>query len=443
MNNHTATILPNISKLVSPKFCKAMALKTNFVKRTTNRLNGYEFVKAMILGNGNDTLLTYKKRICHFNPKGKMSLPGLAQKINQLSAEELMFQVLTKCLMNLYEKVDSKIKNISRILIQDSTCIPLNKKLGSLYAGSGGHHKTAGVKLDCIYDFTNEAILDVQHHARTVSDAKNECTIFKYLQPNDLVLRDLGYFLIESFKKIEEQNAFYVSRLKGEVLVFLHTEDKKPLTFIEFLKKKLRKKTFLDCTAYIGKSKQKVRLIVNKLPDYVLNQRLRRAHRNAQVARTTLTDSKRAFLSYTILITNLPPEMASPEEILMLYRIRWRIELVFKEWKSQICIGNITGTNIHRIRCLIYARICLVLIINKLTSYISKMVFTLYERELSVKKALDVLLEKENLLKLFKKNGIKKILKNMFEEDTCDLLKGKRKKRKTILNTLNSSKLVA
>ncbi len=71
------------------------------------------------------------------------------------------------------------------------------------------------------------------------------------------------------------------------------------------------------------------------------------------------------------------------------------------------------------------------------------MVFTLYERELSVKKALDVLLEKENLLKLFKKNGIKKILKNMFEEDTCDLLKGKRKKRKTILNTLNSSKLVA
>lgn len=443
MKNHTDIIIPNISKIVSPQFCKKMALKTGFVKRSTNRLNGYEFVKTMILGTGNDTLLTYKKRIVHFNPDGKLSLPGLAQKINQPAAEDLMFQVLTKCLMSLYEKVNSNIKNISRILIQDSTCLPLNKELEATYAGSGGHHKTAGIKFDCIYDYTNESILHVEHHARTVADAKNGNAIFKHLQPNDLVLRDLGYFIIESFKKIEDQNAFYVSRLKGEVLVYLRAEDEKPLTFIEFLKKKLRKKSFLDCTAYIGKCKQKIRLIVNKLPDCIVSERLRRGHREAQVQRTTLSDSKKAFLSYTILVTNLPPEMASPEEILMLYGIRWRIELVFKEWKSQICISNITGTNIHRIRCLIYSRLCLLLIMNKLTSYMSKKFLDLNGRELSIKKALDYLLESENLLKLFLKKGIRKILEKTFIEDSRDFLKGKRKKRKTTLEKLMSSKLVA
>lgn len=443
MKNHTDITIPNINKIVSPQFCKKMALKTGFIKRSTNRLNGYEFVKAMILGSGNDTLRTYKKRIAHFNPDVKLSLPGLAQKINQTSAEDLMFQVLTKCLMSLYEKVDSKIKNISRILIQDSTCIPLNKKLAAIYSGSGGHHKTAGIKLDCIYDYTNESILYVEHHARTVADAKNEHTIFKHIQPNDLILRDLGYFIIESFKKIEEQNAFYVSRLKGEVLVYLKPEDEKPLTFIDFLKKKLRRKKFLDCIAYIGKCKQKVRLIVNKLPDYIVNQRLRRAYREAEVGRTTLSDSKKAFLSYTVFITNLPPEMASPADILMLYGIRWRIELVFKEWKSQICIGNITGTNIHRIRCLIYARLCLLLIINKLTSYMSKKFLELNGRELSIKKALDDLLEKGNIEKLFLKKGVLKILKKIFTEDSKDLLKGKRRKRKTTLELLNNSKLVA
>ena len=135
--------------------------------------------------------------------------------------------------------------------------------------------------------------------------------------------------------------------------------------------------------------------------------------------------------------------MATAKEILMLYGIRWRIELVFKEWKSQICIGNITGTNIHRIRCLIYARLCLLLLINKLTSFMSSKFLDLYGRELSIKKALDNLLEKENIQKLFLKKGIKKILEKIFSEDPHDFLKGKRKTRKTTLEKLNNSKLVA
>lgn len=443
MKNHTDAIIPNINKLVSPQFCKKMAIKTGFVRRSTNRLNGYEFVKSMILGTESDTLLKCKKRIVHFNPNGNLSLPGLAQKINQPSSENLMLQVLLKCLTGLYEKTSLKLKKIARILIQDSTCLPLNKALASIYSGSGGHHNNSGVKIDCIYDYTNEAILDMHHHARTVSDAKNGYAILKHLEANDLVLRDLGYFNIEELKAIDEKQAFFVTRLKGEVLVYLNLEDKTPLTFIEFLKKKLRNRNFFDCIAYIGKNKQRVRLVVNKVPEEVINQRLRRANRDAQVRRRSLSDSKRAFLSYTILVTNMPLEIASPEDVLMLYGIRWRIELVFKEWKSQIRIGNITGTNIHRIRCLIYARLCLLLIINKLTSYMIKMALDLYGRELSVKKVLDVLIE-ENLMRVFLKKRMARVLEKMLSKNNHrELLKGKRKKRKTTLEILQNSKLVA
>jgi Transposase DDE domain len=443
MKNHTDTRLPNISKIVSPEFCKKAAFKTGFIKRCTSRLNGYEFVKAMILGTGKDTLLHYKKRIKEFNSKTDLSIPALAQRINQMPAEKLMFEVLTKCLTNLYEKVDSKVKNISRILIQDSTCIPLNKQLANIYSGSGGHHKNAGIKIDCIYDYFNEAILDVQHHARIASDAKNGEAIFKHLEANDLVLRDLGYFKISEFKKIEEKNAFYVSRLKSEITIYEHFEDDKPISFIKFLKKKLQKNEFLDCVVYIGHNKQKVRLIVNKLPDDVINKKLRKAHRDAQVRRTTLSDSKKAFLSYTILITNLPLEMALPSDILLLYRIRWRIELVFKEWKSQIRIGNITGTNIHRIRCLIYARLCLLLIINKLISYTSNEFFSLYSREICLKRVLDFLLETTNMLKLFNSKSVRKILNEILKINHKDYLKEKRKKRKTTLESVINSYLAA
>lgn len=443
MKNHTCANIPEINKIVPPKFCKKMALDTGFVKRSTNRLCGYEFVKAMIMGSQNDSLLTYKRRIKRFNSKGELSPSGLAQRINQQSAEDLMFGILTKCLTNLYEKGTYKLKNISRILIQDSTCIPLNKKLADIYAGSGGHHKTSGIKIDCIYDYTNEAILNMQHHARTVPDAKNSYAIFKHLEPNDLILRDLGYFKIEDLKIINDNNAYFVSKLKAEVLIYLRIEDDEPLTFIQFLKKKLRNNTFLDCNVYIGKNKAKMRLIVNKVPEEVRNIKLRKAKRDAQVRRTNLSDSKRAFLSYTILVTNLTEEMASASEILMLYRIRWRIELVFKEWKSQINIGNISGTNIHRIRCLIYSRLCLLLIMNKITSYLSNLVLNSYDKELSVKKALDILLEDGNLLNLFLRKNSKKILEKIIFENLNELLKSKNKKRKTTREMLKNSNLAA
>lgn len=432
IENHTSTIIPEINKIVSPDFCKKLAKSTGFVKRSTSRLKGDEFVKVMILGQGDDSLLTYTRRIKKLSPKTKISLVGLAQRINRESSEILMYEVMVKCLVNSYEKGINKIEGISRILIQDSTCIALNKKLGNIYAGSGGHHKTAGVKIDCIYDYTNENILSSNHYARTVSDTKNSKEIFKHIKTNDLIIRDLGYFIIDDLETIEKCNAFFLSRLKINVKVYLRFKDKEPLDLIQFLKKKLKNQNTLDCTAYIGVNKLKIRLVVAKLPEEVVNERLRKANRSAQVARKPLSDEKKAFLKYSIFITNLPDNIASLTDILNLYRIRWRIELLFKEWKSQIHIENILGTNIHRIRCLIYGRICLVLILNKIISYLSYMCLKLYQRELCVKRVLDILIKDGVLIELFTSKNTQKKLKEILEgDDLSVLLKNKRKNRKT------------
>ena len=97
-----------------------------------------------------------------------------------------MYSILVKCLSNVYERRITKLKNLSRILIEDSTCLSLNKQLADIYSGSGGHAKTAGIKIDCIYDYTNENILDAEHCARTVTDTQNGSRIFKFLRPNEV-----------------------------------------------------------------------------------------------------------------------------------------------------------------------------------------------------------------------------------------------------------------
>jgi hypothetical protein len=49
------------------------------------------------------------------------------------------------------------------------------------------------------------------------------------LKKDNLILRDFEYYLLDSMKKIEEINAYYVSRFKVDVNVYESKESKKTL----------------------------------------------------------------------------------------------------------------------------------------------------------------------------------------------------------------------
>lgn len=439
MKNHTSQTLNEIRKIVTPNLCKKLSIQTKFVKRCTSRLNGYEFINAMILGGEDDSLTTYNRRILEFNPKAKLSSSALCQRINTKHAEELMLNIFINCLKSKYEQLNiNNIPNISRILIQDSTNIPLNAKLAALYKGSGGHKKTAGVKIDCIYDYTNENILHLKQTSRTTNDVLNAPEIYKFLKENDLIIRDLGYFKIGEFVKIEESNAYYTSRLKSDVKIYLNESDKKALSISEFLAKKLKNRNYLNEEIYIGANKFKTKIIIYKLPDDIVKEKLRKANRDAKVRRRALTKEKKALLSYTILITNIPETIVSMDKILQFYKIRWSIELRFKEWKSQIGIKGIEGSNIHRIRCLIYGRLCLLLLLNKYLSYLSHRCLEVYEMEISRKRALDYLIKDGGLVEFFQ-GKISRFIE--LENNLFIFKKNKRKRnttRESLLNALNA-----
>ena len=44
-----------------------------------------------------------------------------------------------------------------------------------------------------------------------------------------------------------------------------------------------------------------------------------------------------------VLITDLPAETFTPEEICVLYRVRWQVELLYKAWKSGGGVGRSRG----------------------------------------------------------------------------------------------------
>ena len=76
------------------------------------------------------------------------------------------------------------------------------------------------------------------------------------------------------------------------------------------------------------------RLLAVKVPSAVAEQRRRRLRQEAR--RQGRTPGKRtlALAAWTLLVTNVPVDLLSIEEALVLRRARWQIELLFKLWKS-------------------------------------------------------------------------------------------------------------
>lgn len=60
---------------------------------------------------------------------------------------------------------------------------------------------------------------------------------------------------------------------------------------------------------------------------------------------------------FSISITNIPETMFSGKIILAIYKIRWQIELVFKNFKTNVEIDILKGTNKNRIESLVYGKL--------------------------------------------------------------------------------------
>ncbi len=120
-----------------------------------------------------------------------------------------------------------------------------------LFSGCGGSASKAAIKIDIIFDLVYNRVLSAKFVAGKVPDAKFSNDILDQLEENDLVIRDLGYFILKCFKEIIKSN-YFISRLSKPVYVYLNKDDSKPLELIEYLQK-LDIQNGIDIDVYIGK----------------------------------------------------------------------------------------------------------------------------------------------------------------------------------------------
>jgi len=100
-----------------------------------------------------------------------------------------------------------------RILIQDSTHLALPKKLSGLFPGPSNQRNKnqAGLKIQATLDLLQNQWLQFHLTPFTCNDQAFSPLILSGLQKKDLVIRDLGYLVLEVLQQIHQCGAYFLS----------------------------------------------------------------------------------------------------------------------------------------------------------------------------------------------------------------------------------------
>lgn len=223
------------------------------------------------------------------------------------------------------------LSKFQRVLVEDSTTIPMHKSNACAFPNNGNQKtKTAGAKINLLFDYLTGEPVDLTLHRAKDADQALAKDIFEVLQPRDLVLRDRGYFAFETLERLSELEAFWVSRLPANIKGLTKSGDDFDKLLTSF------KGNVVDTEIALGVngSGPKCRLIAFRLSEVQANKNRRRRKGCAKKERRNSSKQGLMMDGWLIFITNIKKTELAAQEIAMLYKIRWAIEIEFRALKQ-------------------------------------------------------------------------------------------------------------
>lgn len=113
----------------------------------------------------------------------------------------------------------------------------------------------------------------------------------------------------------------------------------------------------------LGKqAKLPVRLIMVRVSEEVAEQRRKRIHPRAQDHSTKPSEELLYLAGWTVVVSNVPRARLSLPEALVLLRLRWQIERLFRLWKEHGQIDEWRAKKPWRILCELYGKLAAMVI---------------------------------------------------------------------------------
>lgn len=349
-----------------------LAKDLQMVKRE-REVTGSNLAQTVILGwlsHADATLdeLSQLASACELSISGS----GLSQRFTQ-EAAQFFYEVLqwASQLCLRAEPVEvAVLRRFRAVIVEDSTTITLPDALLEVWRGCGGSGSAsaAAVKIHVRFELLSGAIVGLRLSDARVSD---NATPFREeddeggtLPPGCLYLADLGYFSLLWVQKVghrqgRAQKRMVLLRLKqGTALL---TRSKHRLVLHGLLPGQVGQ--VVQMGVLLGVQAQlPVRLVMVRVPEEVVQQRRERLQSEAADHGQPVSEEQWFLAQWTLLLTTAPRRLLALQDLYVLLRQRWQIELLFKLWKQHGKIDEWRSKKPWRILCEFYGKLIAMLI---------------------------------------------------------------------------------
>jgi hypothetical protein len=251
-------------------------------------------------------------------------------------AADCLRRVLEKALERLFAagpEAISLLRRFAATAIEDVTIVGLPDELAGQFPGCGGSDPEggrAGWKLLTRWDVTTGR-LEVLPPSAARQSERALAEGLSPLPPNRLRLCDLGFFDLSRLAADSAAGIHFVSRVPA--LLNVQRGDQPAVNLTTGLGRQEADR--IDTAVVLGtKDHLACRLIALRLPEEVAAKRLHRLRKRLKKKGRKLSQRQPIMCQWTVMITDLAAETFTVEEVCVLYRVRWQIEMSHPDYPS-------------------------------------------------------------------------------------------------------------
>ena len=268
--------------------------------------------------------------------------PALAQWL-----QRILLEVLQKS-AGPSRALKGRLSAFIDLMAIDGTVVRLHDLLEGAYAACRTNHTKAAAKLTVVMSVTGKGAHSIQLSAERRNDSKL-VRVGPWVKGR-LLLFDLGYYGYRLFHSIARQGGFFVTRLKANANpTIVRVLNGNPADAalqglsLQHVLARLRRPTF-DAIVRV----------------HYKNNRGRGMHTEFRLAAVRNQKAKK----YHLYITNVPADRLSAEDIAKTYAVRWEIEILFRQLKSQFRLEEMPSANKDTVHALLYATLLTLAVSN-------------------------------------------------------------------------------
>lgn len=334
----------------------------------------------------------------HANDGKAPSRQAVAQRSDK-EFEDFLQEILSKVMALKIQQargapniLTQKFRQYKRVLVQDSTVIKLPSALFPLFSGvSNSTTSVCNARVQAVYDLISGKLIAFSIDPYSKNDLKAAPEL--EIQSGDLVLRDRGYLTAAELRRHVDSHAHFIYRHKTGV-AYLDPKTKLPLDLPALLKR--RGNLDMEVLTNDGQ-KTLVRLLA--APVDAETAALRRMRAKKETKGHNPSEAVLELMDWTIFITNIPGDKAGFAEILDIYGLRWRIEVIFKAWKGHLNFDAIHRVSSRQLQILLKTRLLVIAAASNCFRKFEALLWRNHGKRLSLLKFMNYLAADLNRLK--------------------------------------------